>query len=69
VLAMLVGWSKLRVDRWTAASGVSTRRRLFREVLVFAGNDSFTQTLAEGESGAKLKPLVIIRATRRSPDD
>ena len=43
------------------------KKHLFREIFAFDTPDSFTQTLAEGESGGLLKPFLTIRATRKKP--
>ena len=41
------------------------KKRVFQEIFAFDTPDSFTQTLAEGESGANLRPFLTIRATRK----
>jgi hypothetical protein len=43
------------------------KRHVFRETFAFDTPDTFTQTLAEGESIGRLKPILTIRATRINP--
>jgi hypothetical protein len=43
------------------------KKHLFLEIFAFDTPDSFTQTLAEGESGGSLRPFLTIRAIRKKP--
>ena len=43
------------------------KKYIFQEIFAFDTPDSFTQTLAEGESVGSIKPFLTIRATRKKP--